>query len=86
MTSRVQVDGLCMGLLPPFSTSNENELILHLLCPFFEKEIFFFSLKKINKQFCLFLFGCAGPLLPWRAVAVCGLLTAVASLVAEHGL
>ena len=46
MTSRVQVDGLCMGLLPPFRTSNENELILHLLCLFFEKEIFFFPLKK----------------------------------------
>ena len=52
--------------------------------------IYYLSLKKI----CLFIFGCVGACelslvvvsRGYFLVAVCGLLLAVASLVADHGL
>ena len=48
MTSRVQASGRFSGLAP-FRTSDENELILHLLC-LFEKEKCFFPFLRKQKQ------------------------------------
>lgn len=62
MTSRVQVGGLFMGLLPPFRTSSERSFAL----PFFfkEKNVFFPFLKK-RETVLLFSFW-----LCWASVAV----------------